>query len=133
MPIFPSSEWMQEYCARLAAHPDFDRVATALEGTYRFVIEPSGPLTEQHVYDVQIVGDPEVRLLEEAVEQPTLALVADHERWRQLIQGKLDVGMALMLRRLKVRGDLSRLLGRLDSAAPLTETLGQVPTEWRDQ
>jgi hypothetical protein len=133
MPTFPSREWMQSFCAELAAHPEADRVASALDGSYRFVIDPAGPLATQHTFDVRISGDLAFDLLDSPVDAPTLTLVADHERWRQLIEGKLDIGMALMMRRLKVRGDLSRLVGRLDTARPLVEALGQVPTVWLDQ
>lgn len=132
MPVFPSREWMHEFCDRLGQHPEAYNVAVALDGTYRFVIQPAGPLPERHAYDVLIAPGPELRLLDEPVEDPTLELSADHERWRQLIQGKLDVRMAVMLRRLKVRGDLSRLIGRLDSTGPLVDALGQVRTEWLD-
>lgn len=132
MPTFPSRQWMQEFCERVVEQPDAERVAIALEGTYRFVIEPGGPLAERHAYDVRIAPGPEVGLLDEAAESPTLQLSATHERWRQLIEGKLDIAMAVMMRRLKVRGDLSRLTGRLDSARPLADALGQVRTEWLD-
>lgn len=132
MPTFPSREWMEAFCARLASHPEAGEVAVALDGTYRFEIQPAGPLSEEHAYDVRIAPDPVVRLLDEPVDEPTLVLSADHERWRQLIEGKVDVAMALMLRRVKVRGDLSRLVGRLDSTRPLIDALGQVPTRWLD-
>lgn len=133
MPIFPSREWMQEFCDRVVEQPEADRIAVALDGTYRFVIEPGGPLAERHAYDVRIAPGPEVALLDGPAESPTLQLSATHDRWRQLIEGKLDIAMALMMRRLKIRGDISRLTGRLDSARPLADALGEVPTEWLDR
>lgn len=135
MPLFPSPEWMQEFCEALAAHPDVDQVASSLDGTYRFVVEPGGPLDDAHAYDVRIERGPpaEVALLEEPVDAPTLAIRASHERWRQLIEGTLDITMAVMLRRVRVQGDLGRIVGRLDRAGPLVEALGQVRTEWRDR
>lgn len=132
MPTFPSREWMQEFGAVLAAHPDFERVAGDLEGTYRFVIEPGGPLREEHRYDVRIAAPRSVTLLAEPVADPTLEVRAEHDRWRQLIEGRLDVTMALMLRRVKVRGDLSRLMGSLDSARSLATALAGVETTWLD-
>lgn len=134
MPLFPSEAWMQAYCDTLASHPEVDAVAEALDGTYRFVVEPGGPLEDHHRYDVEVRADPtRVRLLGEPNGEPTLALRADFDRWRQLIEGRLDVRMALMLRRVKVDGDLGRIIGRLDRAGPLLESLGQVPTTWPDR
>ncbi len=142
MPTFPTRDWMREFCGHLAVHPDAKQVAEALDGDYRFVIDPAGPLEERHSYDVRIApaegadaGRPEVRLLDggDGEVQPTLELIANHDRWRQLIKGELDVGMALMLRRVKVRGDTSRLIGRLGSSKTLMGALGQVQTEWLDE
>lgn len=134
MPIFPSPEWMQAFCDALAAHPEVDEVASALDGTYRFVVEADQTLPETHRYDLAIRPDPvEVTPLPEPVDKPTLVLRANHDRWRQLIEGTLDIGMAVMLRRLKVQGDLSRLIGRVDRTKPLRDALGQVQTEWIDR
>ena len=134
MPTFPSAEWMQAFCDNLAAHPEVDELASALDGTYRFVVEADGSLAEAHRYDLAIRPEPtEVALLDEPVDKPTLVLRASHDRWRQLIEGKLDIGMAVMLRRLKVQGDIGRLVGRVDRTKPLRDALGQVQTEWPDR
>jgi hypothetical protein len=132
MPVFPSAEWMDAYCDRLAAQPRAHEVATALDGVYRFVVEPGGPLTDHHRYDVEIRPD-QGRIagrLDEPVPRPRLTLAAAYPRWRQLITGQLDIARALLLRRLKVSGDLAALRGRLDTTAPLTRALGEVPSTW---
>lgn len=137
MPRFPSQEWMDEFCTRVAEQPDAGRLAGALDGIYRFVIEPSGPVAERHAYDVEIRPDGDggarVRRLEAAAERPRLTLTATYPRWKELVTGRLDVGMAVMLRRLRVAGDLSRLLRDVGSARALTAALGQVDSEWPDE
>lgn len=134
MPVFPSYEWMAEFCGRLASHPEADHVAEALDGVYRFVVEPAGPLEERHAYDVSIRptgAGPKVGLVDgEASHTPRLTMTTDYRRWQQLVRGELDVGMAVMLRRLKVSGDLSSLIGNVSSARPLLESLHEVDTTW---
>lgn len=135
MPRFPSEEWMDAFCRTLAADPRAGDVADALDGVYRFVIEPAGPLAERHLYDVEIRpsvdgGAPSVHRLTWDGE-PRLTMTADYTRWRQLINGELDVGIAVMLRRLRVSGDLSSLMGRVSSAQPLLDAIGAVETDWR--
>ncbi len=39
--------------------------------------------------------------------------------------------MAVLLRRLKINGDLQRLIREMGSAKPLMDALGAVDTEWR--
>lgn len=134
MPVFPSSEWMNEFCTHLEAHPQAAEVAEGLDGVYRFVVEPAGPLDRRHTYDVAIrpvPGGAQVGLAEDG--QPRLTLTTDYRRWQQLVRGELDVGMAVMLRRLKVSGDLSSLMGNLATARPLVESLHAVETIWLDE
>lgn len=134
MPVFPSSDWMDEFCGHLASHPQAGDVATALDGVYRFVVDPGGPLTERHTYDVAIRpagGTADVGVLDGAGGQaPRLTLTTDYRRWQQLVRGELDVGMAVMLRRLKVSGDLTSLMGNVAAARPLVEALHNVDTVW---
>jgi hypothetical protein len=126
---------MEEFCGRFAEQPGSQDVAGVLDGVYRFVVTPAGPLTEQHIYDVAISPgaaghDGQLATVVDEPSDVRLTLTADYLRWYQLITGQLDVGMAVMLRRLKVAGDLSPLIGGLSSTKPLMEALGAVDSQW---
>ena len=135
MPQFPSREWMDTMCEELRAHPDVGEIAGTLDGVYRFVMTPGGPLEEEHRYDVAIgPGDqgelPIVQVLN-SESDPRVTLTANYLRWKQLITGGLDPMMAVMLRHLRVSGDVSHLRsGGLSSAKPLLDTLKRVDTQW---
>jgi hypothetical protein len=136
MPVFPSKDWMTDFCRRLAEHPDAPDVAAALDGVYRFVIEPAGPLEDSHAYDVAIRpnGDTaDVGVVADVPDRPRLTMTADYRRWQQLVNGELDIGMAVMLRRLRVSGDLSQLMGRVTTARPLVDALHEVETTWLEE
>ncbi|MDQ3326282.1 MAG: SCP2 sterol-binding domain-containing protein [Actinomycetota bacterium] len=135
MPLFPSDEWMAEFCRRLAAHPDADDLARALDGVYEFVIEPAGPLTQRHRYRLAIrsTGAGAQIVPIDGAAGTRLTITADYQRWRQMISGKMDIGMAVLLRRVRVSGDLSGLTSQLSSAQPLVQALSSVPTEFLDQ
>lgn len=134
MAVFPSTEWFDAFSRELSAHPEAGRVARALDGTYRFVIEPAGPLTERHAYDLVITFDEadgaSVTQLDDPAEDPRLTVTASYERWRQLIRGELNLAMAVMLRRVRVAGDLSRLQRQLSDTQPLVDALQRVETTW---
>lgn len=136
MPQFPSEEWMDAFCREVVAQPGAADLARALDGAYRFVIEPSGPLSETRAYDIEIrpEGDGGVRArrLETPVAEPRLVLTATYDRWKQLVSGRLDIGMAVMLRRLKVSGDTSRVVREVGSTRPLVHALRQVDSVWLD-
>jgi hypothetical protein len=126
---------MEAFCAELKALPGAERVAESVAGTYRFVIQPAGPLTESHVYDVRIAkganGAPDVRWSPGDSEAPTLELIADYERWRQLISGTLDIPLAVMLGRIRIRGDIGRITSRATDARRMLDALKAVDTTWR--
>lgn len=134
MPVFPSEAWIGEFCERVREHPDAAATAEVLDGIYRLVVEPAGPLDERHVYDVAIHPDGDGGMsatsATEPVDRPRLELRATYLNWRRLISGQQDVGMAVMLRRLRVHGDLSSLTRQMSSARPLTDALGAVDTQW---
>ena len=135
MARFPSREWMQAYSEALAAHPEAEAVAEALDGVYRFVVEPAGPVTERGVYDLEVrPGDPpHIAPIEPANgREPDLTLRADYRRWRELIRGEADPAMAVLFGRLKISGGLRAVRGRLDSARPLVDAIRSVETEWPD-
>lgn len=133
MAVFPSPEWFDAFCAELARHPSAPRIAEALDGVYRFVVEPAGPLTERHSYDVTIGVEsdaPVIARLAEPAQDPRLTVTATYERWRQLIQGEMGLTTAVMLRRVRVGGDLAGLQRRMSDTQPLADALQGVETTW---
>jgi hypothetical protein len=133
MPVFPSEEWMEAFCDEVAAHPGALHTARALDGVYRFVVQADGPLRATHSYDLLITADGDaahVQRLDEPGDRPRLMMTARYGRWRQLINGELDVGLAILLRRLRISGDLMSLRNQLDDVKPLTESLRRVETVW---
>lgn len=136
MPRFPSEEWMDSFCERLREQPGAEQLAATLEGVYRFVVDAGGPLQQACSYDIEIrpaeASAVHAARLEAGAGEPRLVLAASYDRWKQLIEGRLDVAMALMLRRLRVSGDLSTLMRDVGSAKPLLQALGEVDTVWLD-
>ncbi len=135
MPLFPSEAWMAQFCERLRSDPDAGRTAEELQGRYRFVVEPAGPLRSAHSYDLTIApadGGADVAPVDGDGE-PRLAIAADYRRWQQLIRGELDITIAVMLRRVRVFGDLAGLRRSLSNAQPLLAALRAVDTQWIDE
>lgn len=133
MPVFPSSEWIDEFCARLEADPRSGAMARALEGVYRFEVEPSGPVQQRQVYDVAIAPTEQgasVKPLAAGAQAPRLTIAAAYPRWVQLLRGELDIPIAIMLRRIKVSGDLKAVTSNLNDARPLLDALSAVDSSF---
>lgn len=135
MHLFPSEEWVDAFCVNLERHPEAEETARALSGIYRLEVKPAGPLSELHRYDVLISpdsGDPSVTRLQQLSGDHRLRLSADYARWRQLLEGRLDVKVAVLLGRLRISGDLAGVRSNLNETRPLLDALSSVNTRWRD-
>jgi hypothetical protein len=133
VPTFPSDAWIAEFCVQLERHPKAGDMARALQGVYRFVVEPSGPVTTEQRYDVEIAPDGDgarVVPLDPPAAEPRLTIAAVYPRWVQLLRGELDLPIALMLRRIKVSGDLRAVTGNLDDTRPLLDALSAVDSSF---
>lgn len=132
MPLFPSLEWMQAYAEELAAHDDAATMARSLDGAYRFVIDAGPHVSARHSYEVEIrPGDPpSVQARESAGGRVVIEVAGSYERWRDMIEGRLDLLPAVLLRRIRVSGDWGSLRSRLRDGTPLLDALHHVPTEW---
>ena len=98
MPVFPSTEWMDAFCVELAAHPRAADAGTRLRGVYRFVVDPGGPLTDRQTYEIRLeVAESGVRAHRvDNTASPRVVVQTDYDRWRQLLEGRLSLGPALL-------------------------------------
>lgn len=135
MPLFPSTEWMDAFCQRLVAHPRAAEAAAHLGGTYRFVVDPAGPLRERHTYEMLLaVDDGGARAERTTVTgTPRVTVRTDYSRWRQLLEGRLDIGPAMLFGRLRISGDMAALLSSRHDVDVLVEALREVDTTWREE
>lgn len=134
MPVFPSTEWMDAFCAELAAHPRAADAATRLRGVYRFVVDPGGPLTDRQTYEIRLeVAESGVRAHRvDNTASPRVVVQTDYDRWRQLLEGRLSLGPALLFGHLRIRGDMAALMGSSSDVDVLLEALREVDTIWLD-
>lgn len=134
MPVFPSSEWIDAFCEELASHPRAPAAAASLGGVYRFVVDPGGPLHEQHTYAVLLgVDDGHAVARPAAVsETPRVIVRTDYRRWRQLLEGRLDLGPAMLFGQLRISGDMAGLLNARGDVDVVVDALRGVDTDWLD-
>lgn len=132
MPVFPSAEWIDEFCRQLTIHPRSADVARSLGGVYRFVVEPGGVIVERQTYEVLIAVDGDVARVEQVADSrsPRITVRTDYRRWRQLLIGTLDLGPAVLFGRLHVSGDIAALLAAQGEVDVVLDALRGVDTVW---
>lgn len=131
MPLFPSRAWIDAVVATVATRDDAVALAQDLAGTYRFTVEPDGPITDEVVFDLVVSPhDPRLAWVED-VEQPTeLTIRAPYSVWRRLLENELGVVEALVSGKARVRGSLRLAIGRARRILPLMQVLQEIDTQW---
>jgi len=128
---FGSMEYLEEVKRRSNADEEYQRLAKEESDSYLMVIkaEPG-----QGIPDTQTVGY--------AADHGTITDVWIGERetdfiltgpygvWVQILTGRLDANKAMMMRKLKVKGNLLQLLKTADATIRWLEVLQTVPTEF---
>jgi putative sterol carrier protein len=128
---FGSMEYLEEVKRRSNADEEYQRLAKDESDSYLMVIKAEPAM-----------GIPETITLGYAAEQGTIIEVWIGERptdfvlsgtyrvWVRILTGDLDPNKAMMMRKLKVKGNLLQLLKTADATLRWLEVLRTLPTEF---
>ncbi len=132
---FPSDEWIKELSAQLNASEAYARSAKDWEGDFIFVVEPDAAYDDTaYLYlglyhgkspDAGLLSGPDDREVE-------FVLSAPFSVWRQVIEGKLDAIQGMMTRKLKVRGNMMKIMRYPKAAKEIVSCCALIPTDFGD-
>lgn len=135
---FPSQEWVQALKEAINNNEAYRSAAKTWEGDFYFVIEPdeattlTSPVTlymdlwHGECRDAYVVEDPSSH------KAPEFIITAPYSVWKQVITGKMDPIQALMTRKLKLKGNLMKIMRAVKAANELVRSTTMVPTEFPD-
>ncbi|MGQ9686930.1 MAG: SCP2 sterol-binding domain-containing protein [Thiobacillaceae bacterium] len=130
---FPSAAWIEELAVQLNASESYEKSARDWEGDFLFVVEPdaSYPSTAYFflgLYHGKCTG---AALLESEAERPVEFVVrGPFSTWRQVVEGKLDPIQAMMTRKLKLEGNMMKIMRYPKAAKEIIACCALVYTEW---
>jgi len=135
MPTFPSEEWFSAFLDEINASKDYGDAASTWEGDVVLVVgaEPDKGVPE----DVHVLLD----LWHGACrgggivdadrgEEAEFLVTAPFSRWRDVITGDLEPVKGLMQGKLKVRGDLQKILRYVKATQELARLTRNVETTY---
>lgn len=131
---FGSLEYIEKMKKVLNGDPDHRRLAKGETDSYLLVLDPE---PRKGVTARIIVGysmeDGLVTEVWTGERKTTFILSAPYGIWVDILRGKLGPTMAMTTRRLKVRGNLLRLLAGSDSTLRMVDLLRTLPTEFEGE
>ncbi|MGD8996790.1 MAG: SCP2 sterol-binding domain-containing protein [Anaerolineae bacterium] len=130
---FPSDEWIEELSHRLNQSESYERSAKDWEGDFVFVIEPDETFDDTaYLYLGLYHGkSPGAAMVKSKDERDTEFVIrAPLSTWREVIEGKLDPIQGMMTRRLKLSGNLMKIMRYPKAAQVMVACCAEIPTDW---
>ena len=127
---FGSVEWLAAYQEAINTSAAYARAAATWEGDFYFCIQPDAAYDIQSVYYLDLWhGQCRASAVAKDGEyQPIFRIEGTASQWKAIIEKKLDPIQAMMTRRLKLAGDLAKIMRAVPAAHELVNCTAQVPT-----
>ena len=130
---FPSESWIQELSKLLNESPSYEQSAKDWEGDFIFVVSADETLEKEAYLFLGLHHGKSTgaALLASADERPAeYTITAPFATWRKVIDGDLDPIQGMMMRKLKLEGNLMKIMRYPRAAKEIVTCCASVPTEW---
>jgi len=130
---FPSDAWIKELSQRLNQSASYRRSAKDWEGDFLFVVEPDEAYADTAylflgLHHGESTGAAQVE--SEDARETAFVIRAPFTVWRRVIEGDIDPIRGLMTRRLKLSGNLMKIMRYPKAAQEIVSCCAEVPTDW---
>ena len=132
---FPSDEWIKELSNQLNLSEAYERSAKDWEGDFVFVVEPDDayPETAYLFLGLYHGKSPDAAMVASEDERETEFVIrAPFSNWRQVIEGKMDPIQGMMTRRLRLAGNMMKIMRYPKAAKEIVTCCALVPTDFGD-
>ena len=133
--LFGSEAWIQRYKDEVNKSDRYKTVAAAWEGDFYFVIAGDEKLEPSIIYYLDLWhGECRHACLVENENdyEPLFRLESDASNWRAIVTKKLDPIQGMMTRKIKLQGDMARIMRYVPAAQELVNCATRVPTLFPD-
>jgi len=130
---FPSDSWIKELSEQLNASESYERSAKNWEGDFIFIVEPDETYDDTAYLYLGLHHGKSPDAAEVASEDEREAeflLRAPFSAWRRVIKGKLDPIQGMMTKKLKLQGNMMKVMRYPKAAQEIVACCAKVPTEW---
>lgn len=136
--LFPSEEWVKEYCKRLSESPDYNKTGKGWEDPIEFKMTELGELKSSIPYDSFILDLRDGKCEgSEMVSDPQkgapYVLTATYTNWKKIIGGKINPTQAMLTGQMKVKGNIALLLRYASAAIAMVKTAQTIPTKYQGE
>lgn len=133
--LFPSEEWVVEYCKRLKESPDYNKAGKGWKDPILFKMVDVESLKEKPSFDSFILylkdGICEnCEMVKDPSKTAPFKLTATYANWKKIIDGKVNPTQAMLTGQMKVEGNMALLLRYASAAIAMVKVAQSIPTRY---
>jgi putative sterol carrier protein len=132
---FPTDEWIKALSRQLNESEAYERSAKDWEGDFVFIVEPDETYSEtSYLFLALLHGkSPDAALLESPDERESeFVISAPFGNWRKVIEGELEPIQGMMTRKLKLKGNMMKIMRYPAAAKEIVSCCALIPTDFGD-
>lgn len=132
---FPSDEWIKELSNQLNLSGSYERSAKDWEGDFVFVCEPDESYADTAYLFLGLYHgkSPDAALIAgEDERESEFVIRAPFGNWRRVIEGKMDPIQGMMTKRLRLTGNMMKIMRYPKAAKEIVSCCALVPTDFGD-
>ena len=132
---FQSDEWIKELSGKLNESEAYERSAKDWEGDFIFIVEPDDAYdgTAYLFLGLHHGKSPDAALVEsEDAREVEFVISAPFSNWRKVIEGELEPIQGMMTRKLKLAGNMMKIMRYPKAAKEIVTCCALVPTDFGD-
>ena len=130
---FPSEEWIKALSDELNASEAYEKSAKDWEGDFIFIVEPDDAYANtDYLYLGLYHGkSPDAAMIDSKdAREAEFVLSAPYTNWRKVIEGEMDPIQGMMTRKLKVQGNMMKIMRYPKAAKEIVSCCALVPTDF---
>lgn len=131
--LFGSDEWIKAFMKEINKSEAYEKSALDWEGDFHFIVTPDKFLDDVTIYYIDLWHGKcrDACLVEdEAQFSPVFRLETSDANWKAIVEKRLDPIRGMMTRKIKLRGNMSKIMRYVKAAQELVNCSTHVPTEF---
>jgi putative sterol carrier protein len=130
---FQSEEWIKEFQREMNESEVYERAGKGFEGDWIFIVEADNAYAETVYFFMSLIHGKctdAAMIASEEEREAQYFIRAPFSTWRKVIEGKLDPIQGLMMRKLKLKGNLMKVMRYPKAAKEMMNCVMRVPTDF---
>jgi putative sterol carrier protein len=133
MAIFATQEWLDEIAKLLNDDPAYAEGAKDWEGDFLYIIEPDEVEPNPGYYYIDLYHGKcrkAVILKDPSEVKAEFELSATYSVWKKILSGELDGNKAMMTRKMKLKGNITKVMRNAKAGQAYAKALAPLKTEY---